>query len=500
MQFWNEILHTAQLGTDKRTIDPSALGSDLDGPATRVAMGTDEEVGTADKEDRFLRIASIAFNYRQAGATPLAHEGLTLPKAGEEERPYCSPEAMLALKDVLSEKNSTLLHYWLQFCKKTQRLVRPDLLPALLQNGVAERSLRPDIILCGGKRAEWLCRLNPEWDFPSGASESTLWQTGTPEQRKELLRQVRLSEPAKGLEWLQQTWPQEDANTRLDLLRQLTTQLADNDIPFLESLSTDKSKKIKEEAVQLLKKIPGSPVVQQYRKAVADALFLKRSKALLGLVNKTSLELRLPLQIGAALFQMGIEKLSNRKEFTDDEFILYQLMQWTPLSFYEEQWQLTTAELVRLFQEDDLGKKLFPALVLSVVHFSDPRLALALMQHSSVFYLDLIPLLPRTQQEYYSNKFFAQSPDNIIKYATQWEGEWGLDLTTSILRHAFKNPYQYNRAFFSRHIHLIPATATGALNALASPDTPPGSGWDATSETIARLLYLKQQIVKAFNR
>lgn len=478
MKFWNEILHTALLGSDKRTVDPAALSPDLTPLAEQIAAET------PDKEDRFLRLAAIAFNYRQAGLLPFSQQGLTLAPAEKEEKPYCSAQAALVLGDLLQENNPPLVHFWLKLCRGKGQIAPPDILPVLLQAGRDNRSLRQEIIACGGKRAEWLGRLNPDWAFIAGSGETQedLWQTGSVDQRRMLLQKLRRDDPDTAREWLQQTWAGEDANTKLDLLQQLTIGLTDKDLPFLESLAGEKGKKVKEQATLLLKRIPGSQLVSLYRATVQAALTIRKERGLLGLSKKISLQLHVPEVIDKAVFDSGIEKLSNKKEFTDDEFLLYQLIQWIPLSFLETAGQLNTEELIRLFQDDPIGKKLFPALVLSITHFSDAPRALLMMQHADVFYLDLIPLLPPTQQEYYSIKFFQQSPDSIIQYVTQREEEWSMDLTRSILLHADKNPYQYNRAFFSRLIHLIPI-------AVADSNPP---------ELLAGLLQLKKQTINVF--
>ena len=110
-------------------------------------------------------------------------------------------------------------------------------------------SLRQEIIIFGGKRAEWLGRLNPDWSFIAGSGETKeeLWQTGSPDQRRMLLQQLRREDPDTAREWLQQTWTGEDANTKHDLLQQLTVGLSDKDLPFLESLVGEKGKKVKEQ-------------------------------------------------------------------------------------------------------------------------------------------------------------------------------------------------------------------------------------------------------------
>jgi len=496
MTFWNNILHTALLGTDKATLTPGELGQDLAPLAGQIT------VLTQDKEERFLQIAALAFNYRQAGAMALHKADAQLSPAPQEESAFCSPEAMLALNDILQDESIPLLAHWLELCRTHYLLVSPDVLHLLLQTGLAHKHLREDILACGGQRARWLAGLNPDWASYTATADSDeqLWQTGTPEQRRHILLQLRKSEPDKAREWLQSSWSQEDANTKADLLQTLYSNTSAADAPFLESLAAEKSKKVKAEALALLKKIPSSQLVRHYTEALRTRLILKKEKSLLGMLSKSTLEIRPGDELPAILTHAGIEKLSNKKEMTDEEFICYQLMSFVPFEFFTSSWQKSPEEVIRFFYDNPQGKKLIPALVLSVVNFSDTAHALQLMQHASVFYLDLLPLLPIQQQEHYSNKFFQSSPASVIQYATQREKEWGLELTGAILRQAAKEPWTYNRAFFNKHIHLIPIAAAGLLDNIKQEDIPPGTAgaWAPLSEAIRKLIHLKTQTIKAF--
>jgi hypothetical protein len=500
---WNNILHTALLGTDKQPLRPEELGEDLASIAEQI-----QEV-TQDKEEIFLQIAALAFNCRQAGFAPLHKESAQHSRPEAEDKPYCNPQAMQALTDILTEENTSLLTFWLQRCREHGELAPPEILPTLLQLAQTNKHLRDDILICGGQRARWLAMLNPEWSRLPGSDETgeQLWQTGTPEQRREVLQQLHISDPAKAQDWLQATWAQEDINSKVDLLRALSANPDAADLPFLESLSGDKSKKIREEVTRLLKKIPTSTLIKQYGEALQQRLKLKKEKSLLGMLSKTSLEIVPPAsgqELSPILLQSGIEKLSNNKGYSDDEFICYQLMSFIPLDFYATLWQKTPEEVVKLFNDDPLGKKLIPALVLSTVHFAEPKYAVPLMQFSSTFYLDLLPMLQPQQQEYYSNKFFATSPDAIIQYSTRRQTEWGLELTESILSHASKDSYRYNRVFFNNVITLMPTGAASVLDKVQLQSSLLSTGgvsnWASIGDLIRKLLQLKTQTILAFNK
>src|SRR5262249_13671653 len=154
----------------------------------------------------------------------------------------------------------------------------------------------------------------------------------------------------------------------------------EEDIPFLESLSSEKSKKVKEEALQLLKQIPGSAITKQYEEILKQAVIFKKEKALLGMISKTVVQFKMPASIDAAIYKTGIDKLSSNKEFSDDEFIVFQLIQAVPLSFWEKHFESDPAAIIDLFQKDPIGKKMIPALVIAITRFRNKRWALKFMQ------------------------------------------------------------------------------------------------------------------------
>jgi len=492
MQSWDIIINTAMMGTDKKQVAITDVTEGLAEASVLIHENT-----AKDKEEKFLQLASLVFNYRQCGTLP-AQKEIMIPLAPAEDKEYCNMAATQVLNDIISEQNMPLLRFWLQHCYEKQRLVKPEMVPLLLSTGVQQKKLQLLIAGCCGKRGEWLSRFNPEWNFSSAQEDGELWQTGTPEQRKELLKEKRKTDPAKAREWLQQTWQQEDANTKTGLLELLSENIGEDDIPFLEALSIEKSKKVKETAQELLRQIPGSATVKQFQEALKNSVTLKKGKALLGMMSKTVLQFKLSLP-NEDIYKTGIDKLSNTKEYTDDEFIIYQLIQNTPLSFWETHLETDPAVIIDLFAKDATGKKMIPALVMAIQRFRDKRWALFFMEHSTVFYIDIIPLLDTAKQELYSNKFFDQYPENIIYYATQRETEWGIGLTKNIFSYAAKNAYKYNKSFYSQHIDYIPVHVVAELEKCTPPEENLRVMWSNTSEYIIKLITLKIQTIKAFN-
>ncbi len=450
MDFWNQVVHSSILGVAKKPLDTSSLDQMLAEPVAKILSNE-----SIDNEERFLQIATLCYNFRAAAHIPIRHSGEILEACRKEDKLYCSSLAETVLKDILAEENVSLLLLWLKHCAAKEQLVPVALIPSLLNLGIHHKSLQPLIVGCCGYRGEWLAVFNPEWRFSVSQSDETIWETGSLDQRKQVLINWRQKEPGKGLKNLQTEWTKEDAATRQSLLETLSINLSENDIPFLESLVNDKSKKVKEQAIYLLTQIPGSAIVTSYEQLLSQSISLKKDKAFLGMVNKTSLNFHLQT-VPDSMVKTGIDKLSPNKELTDDEYILGQLVQRVPPDFWERHLSLEPPAIIDLFQKDPQAKKLFSNLVMAVTHFNDSRWAIALMQHSTIFYIDIIPLIPVKQQEYYSNRYFKDHAESIISHALKRKEEWGLELTTHFLEYASRNPYQYGKSFFSNHITLIP--------------------------------------------
>ena len=493
MQFWDVIVNTAMIGTDKKQIGATDTPAALQDVAALILDNT-----AIDKEEKFLQLASLAFNYRQCGTIP-EQTTIQTPVAPDEVKPYCNDKAMQALNDIVIEDNMHLLRLWLQLCNNKQQLIQPGMVSVLLTTGTTQKKLQLLIADCCGKRGEWMATFNNSWNFSAVVSDDERWNTGTFEQRKELLKQTRKSDPHKAREWVQQTWEQEDVNAKVSFLEIFGDNIQRQDLSFLESLANEKSKRVRDEATHLLKQIPGSSIVRLYEKALGESVILKKEKGLLGLKSKTVLQFKVPGTIDESIFKTGIDKLCNNKEMTDDEYIVHQLMAHVPPAFWERHFEFIPEAVIDLFQKDDSGKKMITALVSATTRFKDAHWAHELGTHAATFYVDLIVLLTAREQEVLVNKFFDKFPDFIIQHAVTLEDEWSMEMTKNIFRHAAKNPHQYNKTFFNENIHLIPVGIIGELERCTPSEEQFRNSWNNQSEHIIKLITLKIQTLQAFN-
>jgi len=492
MQFWDEIINTAMLGTGKKMPGKNDLPGDI------AVLAAHIEQQPIDKEEQFLQMASLAFNVRQSGVSPLVNTNASINIAATEEKPYCNEMAMRTLGDVLEGESISLLQLWLNLCNKAQQIIAPSVVPVMLQLAAQHKKMHTAIVQACGKRGEWLCQFNKDWNFKKASSPEDIWQTGTLDQRKQALQNLRETDAATALLWLQQTWLQEDANTRAALLETLYANIGVNDEAFLESLSTDKSKKVRDEAMELLKHIPTSDIVQSYKNILQQAVTVKKEKTLLGLSSKKVLDIALPGNISEDIFKTGIDKLSSQKNITDDAYILYQLASYVPPSFWEQHLESKPEDVIDLLQKSTTGKQLLPAIAQATARFKDITWAGVVMKDDSKFYIELLPLLTPTAQDAYMLKHFEKDHLQVISYAASQPVEWSYSLSASILQHAAKNPYSYNKSFFNQVVHLIPVSIAAEVNKFAPPEQHLATMWLNTAAHISQLLNLKSNIFQSF--
>lgn len=495
MESWSQVIHTALLGTEKKTLRKEDVDEYLAQSLDHVA------VQSGDKEEAFLQTASLVYNARQCGFVPLKKETVLLPQAEAEEKTYASPVAHAVLSDILDTGSTALFQFWLEQCIEANRIVKPDFLPYLLNSATKRKELRHLVKACGGKRGEWLVQFNQEWKWNEAVNEEEIWQTGTLAQRKTFLSEQRLTDPTKGRELLQQTWSQEPANTKAELLEAMLTGASNADVPWLEELLNEKSVKVKEAALQVLKTIPSSSIVQTYWAILKDSIRLATSKGILGIGSKTSLDIKLAA-VDPSIFKTGIEQVSSEKGVSDEAFIRYQITESVPPRFWEKHFNLNREEILKLFSKDDTAKLLIPAIGTAAAHFRDLEWLRAIISiEDKNLYLEALGILPQKEAEAYAVRFFTHDDTaaSIVQNLHLFKEEWSMDFTKGLLRFTAKNGYQYHRGFYNEIIHLLPVPITQELEKCTPKEEYQRSMWSNVSEHITRLLTLKLQTLKAFN-
>ncbi len=493
MKAWEHVINTAMLGTDK----PMPGNSDMPEAIAEIALMIDA-AETLDKEAKFLQKAAVIYNYRQCGFKPLQKPDLPVNIAGPETMPYCSEAAARVLNDILEEDNVPLLELWMTRCSEQGQLFLPDVLPAVLDKAGRDASLRLLVIACSGNRGAWLSRLNPVWAFFTQLTNEEIWQTGKPEERVKLLRKIREDDPNRGRQMLEQTWEQETAAAKVELLKAFRTNAAVADLPWLENILAEKGQKVKEEVMNILKLIPGSFIIKQYEQLLKQSVVLKKEKAILGMMTKVSIQHKLPDVVDESIFKSGIEKLAGPKStFTDEQFILYQLIAAVPPSFWEKQFDATPQQVVGHFEK--YAETMVGALGTAVSRFGASEWVPFFLDQENKFYSDFPEMLPVNERDKYLLRFFKTDAKLVIHNALQCTQEWGAELAFAAISEMANQPYEYNRSVFGRRIDLIPVSILSQLEKIAPKDAGHQQAWDKNRSHLIKLIGLKQQTLNAFN-
>lgn len=493
MQTWNNLVNNALLGTAKKQPSRQELPSALQ-PAWDAVVATQP-----DPADLLLQIATITSAYRQGGLMPLPGGEGEIAIAPAETQPYCGAFAMSVLHDVLAEESQPLLHYWLIQCAAKQQLVWPEYAPELLEAAVQYKEVRDLAAQCCGERGRWLAGLHAGWNFAQTQDAAIRWQIGNLDQRLQVLAEQRATDPASGRELLQETWNQENAATRAALLAEMQTGLSKKDLPWLETLLADKSIKVKEAALHLLGLIPDSPLVLQYWDVLQQAVTLQKGRSVLGIGGKKTITITLPPDADPGIYKHGIQKLSNQKEFTDDEYIVYQLMEAVPPVRWEDAFEADPADIIGWLQADKKQKKFVQALATAAVRFKDQRWIEALALHATAFYIETLAYLPEALQDKYAVTAFEADPDATLPIVGTYARKWPMDLARAIFGYTAKQPYQYSKNFYQLHIRRIPESIAPELDKLGPQEGYSIHQWNNTAQYIQKLITIKANTIKAFN-
>lgn len=327
-----------------------------------------------EMERRLLLAAGAWAIYRQAGKAP-GH----LPSAPEPAAPEtlraCAPAIARLIEDMLAGTHDDLLPEALERMEKAGLHLPPELLPTAL-NAQSSR-LRATLAPVLGERGRWLGQFNPAWSWvsrrlPVGgyalpAGVEITWQEGTPEQRSEILRRLRASDPAQARQWLEGTWKQEKAQFRADALGIFSAGLSADDESFLEEALNDRSAKVCETAASLLACIPTSALAARMRGRANEMLGYTKGK--LTVTPPTAIDKQWQRDGIAARAPQGVGERA---------WWLMQVMERVPPAHWEERFAAPPAKLIAPVRPKEWEQTLIEGWSQAATRFNDARWVLAL--------------------------------------------------------------------------------------------------------------------------
>lgn len=437
------VIQTALLGTANKEFVPGELPEAL---ATLIRKI--QEI-SEDPESALYQTAAATFAYRRAGWEPLSAKDIPpIQAAPEEHLPYFDSEQN-ALFARLESTSYLLLHAYRK-AVASRRLIVPELLPPLIRrafdrnnpNRNAEQAL---LARLAGNRGCWLL---PHLGFtPWGKMETEAWDTASHNERKEILRQCRHEHPAQALEMLRNEWKSESAVHRDELLGYLRINLSKADETFLQEVAeSDRSSTVKETARNLLCRMPESEQVKRYCEWLQEHL---RYNALTGWSYKKP-------AYTPEMKKFGLEEVSPNKKEKDEEYLLRQLAQRVPLTFWCEFFGCDAEQAARRLARHQPFRKFFN-LQEPIVNFSDSQWACYTLKEDPSYIRQeaLVGLLTPAQREEIA---LPEKWENFNFIPTSWFNEdgkpWGPRFSEHIVSWLLQNRYLYYVNDTAEHLAL----------------------------------------------
>lgn len=336
--------------------------------------------------------AASAFAYRRAGWEPAGAEGIVPVKtAGRGTAVFRQgPESTL----FQTPRYTLYASLRLPSGAGVGKIISPEYLQPLIRRAYdrnnplrfEERRLLKNLV---GNRGLWLIRQMGLVGEECGITDS--WDTATHGERKEMLARFRQQDSAAALELLRKDWKSEPANQRNELLECLRINISKADELFIqEVLESDRSSIVKETARKLLCMIPDS------------AMVMRCCELLRGHIRHNMLTGWSYDEIGYTpeMKAMGLSEVSSNKKEGDSEFILRQLAERVPLSFWCEVYGCGKEEAARKFAKHPPFRK-FLELEDPILNFSDGLWAFHTLKEDPSYLRkpELVAMLTPSQRE-----------------------------------------------------------------------------------------------------
>jgi len=376
-------------------LPPGLLAAALVGTARRPWSASTVAVGdrslAVGAGTSLLEAAATALVYRRAGTTPATGHAPVVPSPAETERPLPAAAGARLLRLLTdggapggTQQIQELLAQWLAAAASHGGHVPPESLPALLDAGRRNTVIRPSIGKVAGHRGAWLAAMRPDWAWVRDQAPGTavpddpaIWETGTSGERLAHLTRLRGTDPAAGLALVRSTWSTEAPEDRARFLGALRTGLSPADDEFLDTALDDRRKEVREAALDLLQRLPGSALGRRMAERATAAVRLERRT-----FGRDRLVITPPAELTAELRRDGVAAQPARGTGVQ-AWLLEEVIAGTPLPAWTAAFGRDAAAVVDLARGNDWETPLLHGWAKAAIVQGDSAWASALVRNDA---------------------------------------------------------------------------------------------------------------------
>ncbi|MEW6492491.1 MAG: DUF5691 domain-containing protein [Cyanobacteriota bacterium] len=522
MSLWQEVITTALLGTERRSL--SLTPSPSDSPLSK-EMGESNQLDSllshlnqSDLEGTLLSAAAAIALYQQAGQLPLKDNNQPLVEpCPPDELPSCSIRAAQHLKLMLLKEREKLLPEWLAAVAKAGKRAPAQSLPDLLEMGRNSRNLREAILPVLGKRGRWLAAQNPDWNYVMGEDIEETWARGSRAARQFLLQQLRAKNPAAARERVASVWEQEKSDERLAFIETFQTGLSIEDEPFLEAALDDRRKEVRQQAAELLAQLPESRLCQRMIQRVRSAISLREKR------NRLHIDFSLPEAGDEQLMRDGVDTKQPPRLLGEQSWRILQMVAATPLSFWFHIKRESPSEWIQAAKRSEWDRTLVEGWAVAALRQKNADWAEALLAVYGSFnsYLvsqdkliqGLIGILPPERREdfflklWHSSSAPFDSKHPAFPLLCQYRYPWNVELSRVVIEGIrrylanHKNSYDWSLRLALKDFacYIAPSLVSevsASLSAVVSQESSGASFWAEAIDEFLALLHFRQEMLK----
>ncbi len=208
-------------------------------------------LGLLAAETHLQRAAIVLPKHEQPLAPPLNGAGNTDLS--------CSTQLAAAIRGLIAEaiqlKQPIIFAEIIAVLYKNKQVLPSDVLPDILSACYQYPELWAGLNRVLGKLGEWLTEQNPEWIYARSNFEHNNWDTATKAERLEFIKILRVREPQRAQDLLQNSWHTESTESKISFLKLIEKTLDISDEKIALEAFQHKRKDVRELGQKLLDKI-----------------------------------------------------------------------------------------------------------------------------------------------------------------------------------------------------------------------------------------------------